>query len=175
MGSSISRSSSEAFDCFCSHLRGENPNDTRSDEEILSYIRLQASREINLADEIIAYFQKYRDSGVDFSNVRTIIKRSPLYEEYIAMIPKSGHNNDEEHDSSDLLDPFSIDAMALDLGWTRELASLALNSCQDVSTLAEAFARYRQQRHDKRETQERVIKAIPWQVLSTVSSMWLGE
>ena len=183
MGSSLSRSSSEAFECFGSRLRQSEGKellsaDPRSDREVLDYILLQANQEIALANDTIDYFRSRRDTGVYFRDIRSVIKKSPLYYEYLTMILGSNKNeehNEEEHDSEDLLDPFSTDAMALDLGWTRELATLALESCRDVSTLSEAFAQYRQHRHDKRETQERVIKSIPWQMHPGVTSLWLGD
>lgn len=184
MGSSLSRASSEAFECFGSRLRqseGKEPStlNTQSDREILDYICQQANREITLANDVIDYFRVHREDGIYFRDLRSVIKKSSLYDEYLAMIPKSGDGEGdgegEEHDSEDLLDPFSTDAMALDLGWTRELATLALEACCNVSTLLEAFTRYRQQKHPKRETQERVIKAIPWQMHPGVTSLWLGD
>lgn len=158
MGAGISRSSSEAFELFCQGLKGTN------DTPIEEIVRI-GQHEIDLSDRLIELFAQRGDDPIRFREIRQIIYESPLCEIKSEL---------QEADDDDLLDPITRDLMALDLGWTRELASLAVSSCKGADW-SEALSRYRSSSHPKHETQLKVIQSLPWEIHPAIKEGWLNK
>lgn len=120
---------SEAFDLFQS----------KSDLPI-SKIKETARNEINLTENLINLFAIRYQSNITFSEIRNVIRNSPLFYEYCDSLMQE--NALPEFNDDDTLDPISRDLMALDAAETRELAIITESMCQDETDVNHAYMKY---------------------------------
>lgn len=163
---------SEALDLFQSSREIQAPNVS------IQQIRTTAQHEIELTEGLIRLFSdrsNSRTNGIAFSEIRRVIKDSPLFREYCESLTLGSGSDLPDHNDDDILDPISRDLMALDAAETRELALLALSSCADQTDLQTALMKYKE--IPKAEIKERALHYLrdKWEIHPALIEGWIKQ